>query len=311
MKRTPFALATLVAGLALGVPALPAVAGDEATAAALLEAKAPTVVTVKFVVKMRHPQMGDQETNADARGVVVDPSGLVMLGNDSLEPGGGMLRMMMRRRGGGGSDLVTTPMDFKVLFGSDAKEHDAVLVARDSNLGLAFVQIVAPEGALAAADLAAGVEPKVGATLFGVSRRSRGFDAAPVLGRVFVSGRVDKPRPMWSLDDASGGLVGLPLYDAAGKLVGVPVQQRGVEGADEGGMFGGQDMGLFLLPLDAVSRSVEQAKKRVPEAVEKAKAAKADADAPKPEAPTTAPEAPKAPEPPKAPEAPKAPESPK
>ncbi len=196
MKRPSLALATVVAGLVLGAPVRPAAAGDEAVAAAMLEAKAPTVVTVKFVVKIRSP-MGEEEANADARGVVVDPAGLVMLGNDSLEPIGGMLRMMMRRQGA--PKVVTTPMDFKVLFGSDAKEHDAVLVARDTNLGLAFVQIVAPEGALVAADLAAGAEPKIGATLFGVSRRSRGFDAAPVLGRVFVSGRVDKPRPMWSL----------------------------------------------------------------------------------------------------------------
>jgi len=310
MARTPLALPALLAGLALGGLVRPAAADDAAAASALLDAKAPTVVTVKFVVKMRHPQMGDQETNADARGVVVDASGLVMLGNDSLEPGGGMLRMMMRRRGGG--DLVSTPMDFKVLFGGDAMEHDAVLVARDSTLGLAFVQLVAPEGALAAVDLAAGAEPKVGSLLVGVSRRSRGFDAAPVLGRVFVAGRVEKPRPMWSLDDASSGLVGLPLYDAAGKVVGVPVQQRGVEGADEGGMFGGQEAGLFLLPLDAVNRSVEQAKKRVPEAVAKAKAAKTDAaEAPKPDVPATTPDAPMIPDAPMTPDAPKAPETPK
>ena len=117
MNARHLVFATLLAGFGAGALPAAATAGDEAAAAALLEAKAPTVVTVKFVVKLRHPQMGDQETNADARGVVVDPAGLVMLGNDSLEPGGGILRMMRRRPGG--ADLVTTPLDFKVLFGSD------------------------------------------------------------------------------------------------------------------------------------------------------------------------------------------------
>lgn len=314
---TPVKLSALLAALALAIPAAPlALAGGEPDYAALLEQKAPSVVTVKFVLKMRMSMGGqtqDDEQNADARGVVVDPSGLVMLANDSFEGGMGMLRSMMRRRGGAGMDVSATPTDVKVMFGSDAKEHDAVVVARDTNLGLAFVQILAPEGTLAAVDLGKTVEPKVGQTVVGVTRKSRGFDSAAVFERAIVTGRIEKPRAMWALSGEA--TLGVPMYDADGKVVGVPVRQQGVEGADEGGgpmgglgaLLGGAggNQGVFLLAHDAVTRALEQAKKRVPEAVEKAKASK---EASKP---AEGPDGAKPPETPTTPDAPKAPEQPK
>jgi hypothetical protein len=282
----------LAAALALVLGAAPATAraaDDAAAYAALLEQRAPAIVTVKFVVKMRSPA-GDRESNADARGVVVDPTGLVMIAADALEPSAGVMRMLQRR--GGGGDLGFTPSDLKVLFGSDAKEHPAVLVAKESKLGLAFLQIVAVEGAPAAVDLGKAVEPKVGQTVVGVGRKSRGFDAAPVLERGFVTGRLEKPRPLWAL---VGGLTaGLPLYHLDGAVAGVVVHQSGVEGADDaaaGGLaalLGGGD--AYLLPADAVVKTLAQVKARVPAALEKARAEKpADAPSTPPDAPATTP----------------------
>jgi hypothetical protein len=330
-------LTRLARASALSLPVLGALltcpstfAADDFNYAQLLEQKAPTVVTLKFVLKIRMSMGGqsqDDEQNAEARGVVVDPSGLVMLSNDSLEAGGGMMRMMRRRPG---ADISSNPQDIKVLFGNDSKEHEALLVARDSKLGLAFVQILAPEGTLAAVDLGGkDVGVSVGQTLVGVTRKSRGFDSAPVFERTLVTGRIEKPRPMWAL--AGAAAVGLPLYDAQGRAVGVPSRQQGVEGADEGGggagglaaLLGGGDAGLFLLPLEAVGRVLEQAKKRVPEAVAKAKEAK-EKDAAKPAEPAmdggsptpvtpASPGTPPTPTPvtPKEPDAPKSPDQPK
>jgi S1-C subfamily serine protease len=248
-----------------------------------------------------------------------------MLSNDALEGGAGLFRQMFGRRGGGGggaSDLSVTPADIKVLFGADAKEHDAVLVARDTKLGLAFVKILEPEGALAAIDLGKGAEWKVGQMLVGVTRKSRGFDSAAVFERAIVTGRVDKPRPMGAL--AGPVTQGLPLYDAKGLPVGVAARQQGVEGADEGaGPFAGMGQSeVFLLPLDLVQRTLAQAKSRVDEAVKKAKesrdklsgsgekASEPAMDGQTPATPTT-PETPKSPDAPKPPDSPKVPEAPK
>ena len=91
--------------------------------AKFLEAKAPTVVSVKSVLKF-----GDSESNNERSGCVVDPAGVVMI--PSWNP--------TRFRS---SAMKMTPTKIRVLFEGDEKEYDAVLGATDSKLGLAFVRI--------------------------------------------------------------------------------------------------------------------------------------------------------------------------
>ena len=327
-------LAFLPVVTALLAGATPAARAADAEPAyeALLVAKAPAIVSVKFVLKTRFSMGGqsqDDESNAEIRGVVVDPTGLVMVANDAFDGGSSMMRTMIKQRGG---ELTTSPTGLVVLYGNEAVEHPAVIVARDSTLGVAFVQVMDVEASkLPAIDLAQGAEPKIGQSLFGVTRKGRGFDCAPAIDRLFVTGKIEKPRLAWSVSGAFGGM-GLPVYDAGGKPVGVLSRveaSEGVEGHGGRGGMGGMMSGLAaaaegtcVLPLAAVQKVLEQARKRVPEAVAKAKEAAApkDGDAPKapdapdapkaPEAPS-APDAPKAPDAPMAPDAPKAPESPK
>ncbi len=277
---TPRPAAALAAALAAVVlsPAVSRAAADAPTFESLLQQKSQAVVAVKFVLKTSFSVMGqpaqDQESNREVRGVLVDPSGLVMLSNSDFEAPGGMVRLLRRQ----GAEVKASPSDFKILFGNEAKEHAAVLVARDSTLGLAFVQVLSLEGAApAAADLSKGAEPRVGQVLVGVTRKGRGFDCAPVIDRLFVSGVVEKPRRMWAVSGAFNGL-GLPVYDlASGTPVGVLSAQSGAEGVDEDGdaasMFAALSGGggsSFVLPLDAVGKSIDAAKKRAPEAVSKA-----------------------------------------
>jgi hypothetical protein len=238
--RRPLAAAFVLLA-ALAVPRGGA-SGDEPTLDAHLQSKSPAIVTVKYVWK------GDNwEANQEVRGVMVEGTGLVMLSGLAMAGDG-------------------APTDLKILFGSDAKEWSAVLVAKDTLLNLAYVQILDPEGkTFDAVDLAQGVEPKVGQSLFGVSRGGRGFDFAPAVRRLYVAGKIEKPRSMW---DIGGDFTenGLPVFDLSGKPVGVLVTQEGSEGADEG-----RTSETFLLGLDAVRKSLAQAKKRVPDAVAKAK----------------------------------------
>jgi hypothetical protein len=283
--RVPVLAAVGVLALAAG-PLCAPLCAEEPSYDAVLQAKAPSVVAVKFVLKANLSfggQSQDQEQSREVRGALVDASGLVMLANSHLEFGGGRLRGMR------GAQVKSSANDFKVLFGNEATEHDAVLVARDSTLGLAFVQltdVASVEKPPPPVAIGKPVEPKIGQFLVGVSRKSRGFDCAPMVERVFVNGVVDKPRRMWSVSGAQDSAMGLPVYDASGAVVGVLSMQSGSEGVgagDGGGLAallgGGGESGAFVLPVDAVARSLDAAKKRAPEALAKAKEAAAEAAA--------------------------------
>ncbi len=229
---------------------------------AQLAAKAPAVVTLKYLAVFD----ASNEYAATARGVVVDPSGLVLLANENFV------------------DASVKVRDIKVIVGSDPKEWGAILVARDTALDLAWVQIVDLEGkTLPAIDLEKGRDPKIGENLFGVTRAGRGFDYAPAIKRCYVTSRIESPRLVWDFDGEFKES-GLPVFDASGTPVAVIASQPSAEGADEDG---GSHDEVFLLPLATASKSLAAAKKRVPDALAKAKEAAKEApketpkDAPK------------------------------
>jgi hypothetical protein len=276
---------------ALASPRAASAAGDPALEA-LLQRKAPTVVCVRYVLKAKlsiRGQANDQESNREIRGAAVDASGLVVVGNDAFE--GGISAGQLARLKQMGGEYQASPGDVKVLFGNEAKEHEAVVVAKDSRLGLTYLQIVEPEAKPpAVVDVATAVEVGVGQPLFVVTRLARGFDCAPVVSRLLVTGRVEKPRAMWSVvGDADN--VGLPVYEPSGAMAGLLVTQQGSAGVedDDGG-----SSETFLLPMADVLRSLEQAKKRAPEALAKAREAR-DAAAKEREAAPKEPETPAAP----------------
>lgn len=249
-------------------------ADDEAAIDALFKDRAPAIVSVKFVLTLSISHGGENqkhEQNSEVRGVLIDASGLVMLANNYFSPPA-QLAAMLRQRGGG---VEGAPSAVKVLFANEAKEHDAVIVARDSNLNVAFVQIIDLEKReVSWVDVSKPAEAKIGSSLLGITRMSRGFDCAPRFGRVLITGRVEKPRAMWAVASNFEGL-GLPVFDTSGGVVGILAMQEGSEGVDDGGMGGGG--GVFLLPLAAIQGSIDQARKLAPEKVKKALAEKEEA----------------------------------
>lgn len=257
-------------------------ADEQAAIDGLFRDRAPAIVSVRFVLTTSISMGGEnqkQENNAEVRGVLIDPSGLVMLANDHFHGSLPPRLLAMIRRGGGGFE--STPSSVKVLFANEAKEFDSVIVARDSTLNLAFVQILDLEKReVAAVDLAKAADTKIGASLLGITRMSRGFDCAPRFGRVLVTGRVEKPRAMWAVASNFDGL-GLPVFDAAGAPVGVLASQEASEGVEEEGFAGGgAGEGVFLLPLSAIQGSIDQAKKLAPEKAKKALSEKEEAPEP-------------------------------
>lgn len=275
-----FATAALLVA-ATGGPA--AVAQEEGGAQAdwnkLLAEKAESVVSVKFVLSLRI--MGQQqESNREVRGVIVNEGGLILSSNSNFDLG--LSPRMRRMLEAQGQSVSASPSDIKVLFGNEETEYPAQLVARDTNLGLAFLQILdLKDRKVKPVDLSGEDTLAVGQQLCSVTRLPRGFDNAPMLGRVFVSGRIEKPRKMWSVS-ASSVTVGNPVFDLSGKTVGVLAVQSGSEGVDGGGGGGlgallgaAQGQQLVVLPLSTVRSRLKQAEKL---AVERLAEAKEDAE---------------------------------
>ncbi len=232
-----------------------AYADDEAVFQKLLQDKANSVVSVKFVLNVKISRGGTpmgppQERSSSSTGVVVDKSGLIMISGQSFGVGNLGIPRAMRSQ----FEISAVPSNIRVVFPGDTNEYNAVMGAKDSKLGLVFVMIKdLADKKIPALDMETSAEPKLGQTLYGVSRLDQGFDHAPVAMRAKVAGSVTKPRTMWIVQNA-GSHVGMPLYDAAGAMTGIVVTQEGV----------GDDSATlpFLLPLSVVKPTVATALKK-------------------------------------------------
>jgi len=236
----------------------------------ILESKAGSLVTVKFVLKIKISYMGqvqEQESNLEVTGVVVDKGGLIMIASDALNPGLGM----------GVPDEVeisASHSNLKILFEDDDEEYDAILGATDSNLNLSFLQIKDLKGKeIVPVEFSKAAQIEIGQEYIGISRFTKGFDYVPYFGTVRVCGTIYQPRPMFSVISTFDG-TGLPVFDFSGKVAGVMSTQKGSEGtSDRGGgmlrlaMEG--DSGAFLIPAPTVHATLQRAIKIAREALKK------------------------------------------
>ena len=185
--------------------------------------KAPVLVTLKFVLKIKAPAFGDQEAEAEATGIVIDPSGLILCSNT---PMGGFVSAWSRSMPGGG-DISATPTDIKVLIGDDTEGLEATLITVDSELDLAWLKIKEPgERKFAALDFSKAATPKLGDRLLVVRRMGKYFDRIPAVTEDRVGAIARKPRGLYvpSMGQFQS-MIGLPVYNAAGQVVGMTVMQ--------------------------------------------------------------------------------------
>lgn len=241
--------------IALAIFTAPVRAGEDGDVyRSLMMEKAPSVVSVKMVLRVHVEFMGqsqDQERNVEVRGVVVDPCGLIMITSHVIDPEAqGVLRQ--------GLSVKVVPSDIKVAFEGDPMDYEAVLGFTDIDLNLSYLIIKDKEDkdldGLAAdfAPDAAAAGVQIGDELVGISRYGEGFGFAPFFGLVRVAGSVEHPRPCWAL---GGGFneKGHPLFDKEGRLAGVLSIQKGT-GEEE------DDRHVFLLPVKTVKAGLARAK---------------------------------------------------
>jgi S1-C subfamily serine protease len=184
----------------------------------LLSTKAPVVVNVKFVLKLKG-SWGERERESEITGVMIDAKGIVLCSNMSV---GGFATYLQGRVG----EVSVTPSDIKVLIDGDSEGVEAELIARDTELDLAWIRIKQPdEKGYAYQDLAKAATPKLGDPLFCVRRMGKYFDRTAAIVSGQLAGITKKPRDLYVPAGEIAGALGLPVYTIAGEVVGVLVVQ--------------------------------------------------------------------------------------
>ncbi len=273
------ALAVALATQAHAAALTPAPPPDPVAAAYeyLAATRVKHVVSIKFVLKMEFGGFGDGENEQEVQGLMVDPTGLVLVSNTQF---GGFLGMMQQFSGGSNLHASMKPEKIRVLVGEDTVGVEAKLIARDTELDLAWVRIDQPPAQpYDALDLSASVEARVGQLLFTVAHADRFFDRTPVVAELRIAGVARKPRPLLLPGGGGAGGGGMfggggggAVYTAEGRPVGVMVMQMPSREDGDGGrndmwgmLFSGGSGGLAILPGRDVAAATERALKTAAE----------------------------------------------
>lgn len=263
-----FALPILLA-LSPGLLAIstPVRAADLATQGrAVFEQHQKAVVTVQLVLRSKFSIPGmpseAQESNEEATGTVIDPSGLTVLALSSTDPAGLFQSMMS---GMGGLDDMDFSMESELgdvkILGHDGAEIPAEVVLRDRDLDLVFVRPKSkPDQPLQAVNLAESASVQVLDEVITINRLGQVAGRAYAASVERIQAVVTRPRRFYvpGGDMTSTGL-GSPAFTRDGKLVGIFVM-RAVRSGGSGGMFalGPGNITPILLPADQVRKVAGQ-----------------------------------------------------
>lgn len=252
--------AAVAASILLCAAGTPALAGPaDATTGeygSLLKRTSTTLVTVKFILKVSGQGMEDEKEN-ETTGLMIEGDGLVLASNTQT---GGINELMKQyvRQG-----YSIQPKDIKILVGDDNEGVDAKVIARDSELDLAWIKIQkAPEKPYEFIDLSKHATPSLGDRLLAVERMGKFFDRAPLVVEGRLGGIVSKPRSLYIPASDLVSTLGLPIFTAGGELVGISILQLpSAEESEEGGRsLVGRAGGGTILPAAEVIAATERAK---------------------------------------------------
>lgn len=250
-------LGFLIAAACFALSAVPggARADDVALFDKLNTTHASSIVTIKFVLKVKS-SMGEQENESEATGAMIDAKGLVLCSNSQIGGFSAAVKKMLARRGG---DVSATPTDIKVLVGDDVEGVEGKVVARDSDLDLAWVQIKTPPAKpYSFVDFAKATSARPGARIFSVRRLDKYYDRAIVISEGWIAGSTKKPRDMMAPGGTIAGAVGLPVFLSGGEPIGVIITQMAEDEDDMRSMR--QTTGAFVLPAGEVLKATQRAR---------------------------------------------------
>lgn len=264
----------IAAGLSALVTGGAAKADETAEYAKILADTSPALVTVKFVLKMEG-RMGKRESETEITGLMVDPTGLILCGNSKLG-----MPQFMRSMGS------ATPTDIKVLIGEDTEGLEAKVLARDTELDLAWVKIKEPgDKKFAALDLTQSATVKPGERILTIRRMAKFFDRTATVSEGRLSGRTSKPRDLLIPGGGIDVEPGQPIFTANGKFIGMTVLQLpDVEEMESNPMaFMGMRSDILnglILPAGEIVKATTRAKERKEEDADESAEESADQDKP-------------------------------
>jgi len=234
----------------------------------LISERSSALVTVKSVLKVKMTGFmsggGDQESENEVTGVMVGPRGLILCSNTQLLGFSGTLNRMMGGMGG----MSATPTDLKVLVGDDTEGVEAELLARDSELDLAWVRIKDPgDKTFEYIDFSKGAKPEIGQRVVALRRLGKFFARVSVALEDRIGGMTAKPRELYVPTGSGMGALGMPVFLPDGQPVGVLVTQTPDEEEVEASpmmmlsrMSSFQDsMAGLILPASDVARATARA----------------------------------------------------
>ena len=194
-----------------------------------LLAKAETLVTVQFVLKVKINGGGDQEYEGDITCPLIDSAGLILCSNTEL--GGYITRIGRLGRAGG---VSAAPSDIEVMLADETEARKARLLVRDTDRDLAWIHLEEPllDADRPYLDLTVNALPEIGDTLYVLRRMSKLFGAQPIVAELVLGAVTEKPRRVLVPTLPASLGFGLPVFTADGRLVGVTVLQM-PSGEDE------------------------------------------------------------------------------
>lgn len=231
----------------------------------LVQKVSPSIVTVRAVVKVEVSHEGQSNTDEakfSQRGTIITPDGLVLVSGVLLTSEG--FKQLVGLDEEKDVEVKLTPQSFKVIIGQESQEYEATLVATDSQLGIAFLQIK---------DLGDRTLPSVqfketpleiGNEVYCVTRMPKGYDFSPYFIRLEVVAEVAKPRRV-SLLNRSTEELGLPVFSGDGSAVGVIIYVRTDKTDEEVDLGFDEGATEAVLPTSVLQPLIEQAKKRAQE----------------------------------------------
>jgi hypothetical protein len=234
-------------------------ASPEAYAAALAD-RAPAVVTIKFTLRVSGGQFGEDEQEGETTGFLISADGLVLCSSTQIGGFASLYRAM-----GMPVDFTVTPDKVRVLIGDDVEGVEATVVARDSELDLAWVKITEPsDEGHPFIDVTQSREAPAGSEILSIGRLPEFYGRTHVIVGGRIAGETTKPRRYLVPSQELGGEAGVPVFtgdDAAfvGMLVLVTPEAEDL-GADAGMERVQEMIGVFVLPAAEVAKATDRAR---------------------------------------------------
>lgn len=262
MKR--FMTRTLIGiGVLLGMVLMPLAAqADEAAEAGrqVVEQWQQAVVTLEVVSKITVTMFGETETEEmqnEVRGVVLDPSGLVVTALSIVDPIA-LVSEIMEDEEGEGMETKAEITSVRIMFG-DGKSLPAQIVLRDKDLDLAFFRpLKEPEAPLASLSFDRAASPKLLDAVYVLDRLGATGNRTIAVTPDRIKAVIEKPRRLYVMLNAN--FPGIPAFTENGDIVGILTLRRPPRGVSPSmGMGMMNEWMVVAIPLAEVQTVAKQA----------------------------------------------------